>query len=240
MLEISKPKNISEFISKFVIKTLPKIIRELEYESLNEIIQALYDNANTLPTTLTGRKHGPIGLIIKEIMYATLETGTLWEDPDDPGSIPAISTNRNYWVWSLVEQRIIIPTYFSSSICDNNSSYNLCRYGTKRVDNTIIFFIIVRNTTYYYTSLWSHQTTLYVQTSEIISIPQLSYDNVSIKFVIAIHYFLMPRTVTFLSSNWHTHLRTTIQISIYPLTRPTLSLFTCCSPQPPLRLISCS
>ena len=96
MLEISKPKNISEFISKFVIKTLPKIIRELEYESLNEIIQALYDNANTLPTTLTGRKHGPIGLIIKEIMYATLETGTLWEDPDDPGSIPAISTNRNY------------------------------------------------------------------------------------------------------------------------------------------------
>ena len=84
----------------------------------------------------------------------------------------------------------------------------------KRVDNTVVLFIIVRNPTYYFNILRNHCMASYVQTSKISSNPQLSYNNLSIRVVIAIQYFLRPWTVTFLSSPWHTHLRTTIQIRI--------------------------
>ena len=76
--------------------------------------------------------------------------------------------------------------------------------------------------------------TLYIQMSEISSSPQLSYNDVSIKVIIAIQYFIMPRMVIFISSHCHTHLHTTIKIrvlsvdlthspSIYSLHSPTSS-----------------
>ena len=83
------------------------------------------------------------------------------------------------------------------------------------VDNTVAFLIIARMPTYYYTSFQIHHMISYVQTSGISSTPQGSYNDVSIKVIIAIQYFLMPRTVTFLSSPWHTQLRTTSQICIF-------------------------
>ena len=55
---------------------------------------------------------------------------------------------------------------------------------------------------------------LYARTSEMSSSPWLYYNDISIKVAIAIPYFLMPRTVIFLSSPWHTHLHTTIQICV--------------------------
>ena len=54
---------------------------------------------------------------------------------------------------------------------------------------------------------------LYIQTSKISSIPQVSYYN-NTKLIVTIQYLLMPQTVTFLSSCWHTHLRTTSQIHV--------------------------
>ena len=93
MLIISKPKKIDEVVAKFVIKTLPTISGETEYEYLNEMIQALYANAATVPTTLSGGKHDHVELIINETLYTTLEMRTPWEDPDDPGKIPTIATN---------------------------------------------------------------------------------------------------------------------------------------------------
>ena len=85
MLTISKPKDIDVVVSKLVTKTLYTTIRYMDYEYLKETIQALYSNAATLPTTLDGEKHGHVGLITKDTLYATLKTGTPWEDPDERG-----------------------------------------------------------------------------------------------------------------------------------------------------------
>ena len=90
---ISNPKTIDKVIAKFVIKTLTTISAYPYYESLNDMIQALYANATTLPTTMSGVKHGHVSIITKDTMYAILETGTPWEDPDRPGAIPTITTN---------------------------------------------------------------------------------------------------------------------------------------------------
>ena len=60
------------------------------------MIQALYANATTLPTTLTVRKHGHVGLIMKDTLYTTLTTGTPFEDLDDPGASPTIATNVTF------------------------------------------------------------------------------------------------------------------------------------------------
>ena len=72
----------------------------------------------------------------------------------------------------------------------------------------------MRKHTYHSTILQFHHTTSYIQTSRIGSIPQLSYDKVITKVIIAIQYFLMPQTVIFLSSHRNAHLRTTSQIHI--------------------------
>ena len=72
MLAISKPKRIKKVVSKFVMKTIPIIIGDPDHESLNYKIQALYANVATLPTNLTGGKHGHSGLIVKCNLYATL------------------------------------------------------------------------------------------------------------------------------------------------------------------------
>ena len=62
---ISKPKMINEVVAKFVITTLPTTSGDPDYESLNEIIQELYDNSDTLPITLYVGKYVHVGLIMK-------------------------------------------------------------------------------------------------------------------------------------------------------------------------------
>ena len=62
---ISKPKMINEIVANFVITTLPTTGGEPDCESLNDMIQELYDNSATLPTTLYVGKHVHIGLIMK-------------------------------------------------------------------------------------------------------------------------------------------------------------------------------
>ena len=94
MLKISKPKTIDEVIAKFVTKKLPKISGETDYTSLNEMIQALYYNVADFPRTLYGRKHGHVGLIMKDTLYAALDKGTTWVYPYSTSSIPTIYTNE--------------------------------------------------------------------------------------------------------------------------------------------------
>ena len=72
MSEILKPKTINEVVAKFFIKNLPTIGIETDYEYLNEMIEALYSNAGTLPTRLSGGKHGHISLFINYTLYKTL------------------------------------------------------------------------------------------------------------------------------------------------------------------------
>ena len=71
MLSILKPKKNDKVVAKFVINTLTKISRDTEYESLNENMQSLYSNTAKLPTTLADRKHGHIGIIMKDTLYTT-------------------------------------------------------------------------------------------------------------------------------------------------------------------------
>ena len=73
---ILNQKTIDEVVAKFFLNTLPTLSLDPEYESPNEIIQALYDNATTLPTNLSSGKHGNIVLIMKYTLYARLDTGT--------------------------------------------------------------------------------------------------------------------------------------------------------------------
>ena len=86
MLTISKSKPIDEVVAKFVIKTQSVISGEPDYDSLKKNIQAIYGHAATLPTNLAGRKHGHVGLIMKENMYSTWVTVTPWEDLDELGA----------------------------------------------------------------------------------------------------------------------------------------------------------
>ena len=51
------------------------------------------DVVAALTTALFGKNKGHVGLIMKDTLYFTLETGTPWEDPENPGSIPTIVTH---------------------------------------------------------------------------------------------------------------------------------------------------
>ena len=93
MLMIPKPKNIHKLVDKLVIKELPTISGELNYEYSNKIIQALYDNTSILTKTLAGVKHSHVNLIMEDTIYAKLKTGTPWEELDDPGASSTIFTN---------------------------------------------------------------------------------------------------------------------------------------------------
>ena len=84
---------ITKIINKFIINTLPTSSRDSDYESLNDIIQAVYANIVTLMTMLAGGKHKHVGLIIKYTIYATLETGKPWEEPKEPFTILTIPKN---------------------------------------------------------------------------------------------------------------------------------------------------
>ena len=72
MSTISKPKIIDKSIVNFVIKTLPKISGDPDYESLNYIIQELYVNAATLTKNIAGGKHVCIVVIMNYTLYTTL------------------------------------------------------------------------------------------------------------------------------------------------------------------------
>ena len=99
MLMILNPKSIGEVIARFVIKKLLTISGELEYDPLNRIIQEVYANATTLPTTLACKKHVHVVLIMKKTLNVTLTTVTPCEVPDEPCTSPTIATNVTVYHW---------------------------------------------------------------------------------------------------------------------------------------------
>ena len=90
---IPNPKTIDEVVAKFVFNNLPTISGDPDNESLNETIRQLYANTTTLPTTVDGGKHGHVGLIMKDAMYAKLEMETPREETDNIVAIPTIAAN---------------------------------------------------------------------------------------------------------------------------------------------------
>lgn len=83
---------IDDIVSKFPVKELPRIEGEPNYETINELVQILYGNAATLPTTLGGGANGHIGLIMKPTLYETL-SDTPYAAPANPGPTAEVPAN---------------------------------------------------------------------------------------------------------------------------------------------------
>ena len=66
----TRRSKVNNIVAKYPVKILPPIIRESDYETVNKIVQCLYVNSTTLPTTL-GRD---INVHIRLIMNPTLYT----------------------------------------------------------------------------------------------------------------------------------------------------------------------
>ena len=69
---------------KFPIKTIPKIIGEPTYKAINKLMEGLYANASTIPTTLRGGRNGHIGLLVDTSVYENIATAD-YKRPTDPG-----------------------------------------------------------------------------------------------------------------------------------------------------------
>lgn len=82
-----KSQSVDNIVSKLAIKTLPRIDGEPKYESINNIMQILYANAEMLPTKTVGGTHGHIGIIMKPELYSTLSE-IPYTIPVDLGPIP--------------------------------------------------------------------------------------------------------------------------------------------------------
>ena len=79
--------SVDDVVSKFPMKKMPKIDGEPDYGNINKMMQLLYGNAASLPTTLGGGQHGNIGIIMTPQLYTTLEN-TPYKSPPDPGITP--------------------------------------------------------------------------------------------------------------------------------------------------------
>jgi hypothetical protein len=86
--------SVADIVAKFPVKTLPIITGEPDYASIGQIIQTLYGNEASLPTTIGGGAHGHIGLIMTTVLYATL-TPMAYTVPDDPGPVVTHAANAS-------------------------------------------------------------------------------------------------------------------------------------------------
>eukprot|EP00957_Ditylum_brightwellii_P060131 4566533-Ditylum_brightwellii.AAC.1 len=60
--------------NKFPHKMLPCVDGGPTYESIHELMMAMYTNAASVPTILGGGAHSHIGLVMDATLYATLST----------------------------------------------------------------------------------------------------------------------------------------------------------------------
>jgi hypothetical protein len=66
---------VDDILAKFPTKTIPTISGEPYYASISNMVQLMYGNAASLPTSLGGGQHSHIGLIMTPILYATAADG---------------------------------------------------------------------------------------------------------------------------------------------------------------------
>ena len=85
--------SVDNIIATSPIKTLPIILGEPDYTSINTMVKFLYGNAASRPTTLGGGQHGHIGLIMTHLLYATIVPNTAYTAPIDPGVLPPMASN---------------------------------------------------------------------------------------------------------------------------------------------------
>ena len=79
--------SVDDAVSRFQIKTILTIEGEPDYNTIITMMQLLYVNATSLPTTLGGGQHGHIGIITTPKLYTTL-AATPYESHPDPSITP--------------------------------------------------------------------------------------------------------------------------------------------------------
>ena len=85
---------VESIIAKFPIKSLPVITGNPNYALINNMMQDLYTNAASLPTTLGGGQHGHIGIVVAPFLYATI-SAVPYNQPADPGPKPLFAANAS-------------------------------------------------------------------------------------------------------------------------------------------------
>ena len=81
---VPKPITIDNIMTKFTIKTIPKMKGETNWKVIIIIMQLLYVKTTTLTTPQYGGYHIHIELIMKPTLYTTLPN-TSWLGPVEPG-----------------------------------------------------------------------------------------------------------------------------------------------------------
>eukprot|EP00957_Ditylum_brightwellii_P112631 8585723-Ditylum_brightwellii.AAC.1 len=72
-----------EIKAKFPHPTLQQVEREPDYAAINTIMQQLYKNAATIPSSLGGGVHGHIRLVMEPMLYSSL-FATAYNAPSAP------------------------------------------------------------------------------------------------------------------------------------------------------------
>jgi hypothetical protein len=130
---------VDKIMAKFPVKTIQKITGEPNYESINDMVQSLYSNAASLPTTLGGGNHGHIGIVMNDILYATLSP-TPYQAPVDPGQLPILvgtAAQRDDQLRQFEEQQRIYANHnnmddaLKSIIIDTVDDPYLCEMRNK-------------------------------------------------------------------------------------------------------------
>jgi uncharacterized protein (DUF433 family) len=80
--------SVDDIVAKFPNKTIPTIAEEPDYATINNMVEIVYGNAASLPTSLGGGSHGHISLLMTPALYDTLAPGTAYDAPADPGPVP--------------------------------------------------------------------------------------------------------------------------------------------------------
>ena len=72
--------------AKLSIKTIPRIIGEPTYKTINKVWEVVYANAAVVPMTLGGGLNGNIGIIMDAAVYYNVAT-TAYARPTEPGNV---------------------------------------------------------------------------------------------------------------------------------------------------------
>jgi hypothetical protein len=86
--------SVDDIVAKFPTKHIPIVTGEPDYATISNMVQLMYGNAASLPTTLGGGQHGHVGLIMTPVLYATLSIEP-FNNPIDPGPTPILPNNTS-------------------------------------------------------------------------------------------------------------------------------------------------
>ena len=109
--------SVDNIVAKFPTKTIPNIQGEPDYASISNMVQLMYGNTASLPTTLGGGQHSHVGLIMTPILYATL-LNVPYTNPEDPGTTPHHPNGAS----TAARETHCIEHKEESRIYDNNQS----------------------------------------------------------------------------------------------------------------------